>query len=537
MALDIRIVTQYIGLRNIIVTLGPLYLTYWFCVFVYRITLHPLAKFPGPKLAGATFWYEFYYDVWPTRYRYMWKIEELHRKYGPIVRINPRHIHIRDPDFLDPIYAPQGRQKRNTDPWFSIATESGMMGWSLLQTTEHQLHHVRRASLSRFFSKSAVRQLEGLVTDKIDRLVDRFAKTYRDAADPGRGVKMNLTHAIAALTMDIISSYALGGDMGNLSREEWGQDWFETFRKLGMSRPLGRQFRTFMLLSLELEPWFVRWFNPRAAAVAERAKYPMKTIQEHITAHEQDKSTEKSEGTKKMSSNNRTIFMEILDSSLPPKEKSVGRLNAEAFLVLGAGTDPTTRNLTVTLYFLLSDRKLLERVREELMTMMPRPDCPVTVAGLEALPLFSACIQEGLRLTNAVSTRSPRIAPDHEILYKNWVIPRGTPIMQSLYLLHMDPDVFPDPTKYNPQRWLEDTTLKSRYMMAFGRGSRMCLGMNLAYAELFMTIARLITRFDMEPFDVVKERDVDVDGDCFNGITRDDSPGIQVTIFKDSLLG
>lgn len=81
MALDIRIIAQWLSFRNILVTLG-LYLTCWLCVFVYRVTLHPLAKFPGPKLAGATFWYEFYYDVWPIRYQYMWKIEELHRKYG-----------------------------------------------------------------------------------------------------------------------------------------------------------------------------------------------------------------------------------------------------------------------------------------------------------------------------------------------------------------------------------------------------------------------------------------------------------------------
>lgn len=51
-----------------------------------------------------------------------------------------------------------------------------------------------------------------------------------------------------------------------------------------------------------------------------------------------------------------------------------------------------------------------------------------------------------------------------------------------------------------------------------------------------MTIARLIMRFDMEPLDVVKERDVDVIGDCFNGITRDDSPGIQAKILKDYLV-
>jgi len=40
----------------------------------------------------------------------------------------------------------------------------------------------------------------------------------------------------------------------------------------------------------------------------------------------------------------------------------------------------------------------------------------------------------------------------------------------------------------------------------------------------------------MEPYEVVKERDVDVIGDCFNGITRDDTPGIQVKILKDRLI-
>lgn len=51
-----------------------------------------------------------------------------------------------------------------------------------------------------------------------------------------------------------------------------------------------------------------------------------------------------------------------------------------------------------------------------------------------------------------------------------------------------------------------------------------------------MAVARLISRFDMEPFDVDKERDVDVVGDCFNGITHEDSPGIQARIIKDLLV-
>lgn len=48
---------------------------------VYRLYLHPLSHFPGPKLAIATYWYEFYYDV-IKRGRYTWKLKELHAQYG-----------------------------------------------------------------------------------------------------------------------------------------------------------------------------------------------------------------------------------------------------------------------------------------------------------------------------------------------------------------------------------------------------------------------------------------------------------------------
>jgi hypothetical protein len=73
---------RLLSLQNSFLVIFTLYLVYWLVVYIYRVTLHPLSKFPGPVLAGASFWYEFYYDVWPRKYRYMWKIEELHKKYG-----------------------------------------------------------------------------------------------------------------------------------------------------------------------------------------------------------------------------------------------------------------------------------------------------------------------------------------------------------------------------------------------------------------------------------------------------------------------
>ena len=54
---------------------------YIFALSIYRLYFCPVAKFPGPRLAALTFWYEFYYDV-VKRGRYTWKIRELHKTYG-----------------------------------------------------------------------------------------------------------------------------------------------------------------------------------------------------------------------------------------------------------------------------------------------------------------------------------------------------------------------------------------------------------------------------------------------------------------------
>lgn len=55
-------------------------------IVIYRLYAHPLASFPGPKLAAATFLYEFYYDVL-KRGMYIWEIERMHQEYGKPVQL------------------------------------------------------------------------------------------------------------------------------------------------------------------------------------------------------------------------------------------------------------------------------------------------------------------------------------------------------------------------------------------------------------------------------------------------------------------
>lgn len=66
---------------RMIALLGVLLLLNLVSLAFYRIYFHPLAKFPGPKLAAISRYYEGYYDAWKQG-RYIFEIEKMHRKYG-----------------------------------------------------------------------------------------------------------------------------------------------------------------------------------------------------------------------------------------------------------------------------------------------------------------------------------------------------------------------------------------------------------------------------------------------------------------------
>ena len=69
----------------IILLVLVLCLGYAICLAIYRLTLHPLAKFPGPKAAAATKWYEFYYDcVKNGGGLFSYEIDRMHERYGKV---------------------------------------------------------------------------------------------------------------------------------------------------------------------------------------------------------------------------------------------------------------------------------------------------------------------------------------------------------------------------------------------------------------------------------------------------------------------
>ena len=72
-----------------------------------------------------------------------------------------------------------------------------------------------------------------------------------------------------------------------------------------------------------------------------------------------------------------------------------------------------------------------------------------------------------------------RVAPDDDLYFKDankdWIVPKGTPMSMSARLLQMNPNIFPDPMAFKPERWLGNPRL-DKYLIAFSKGTRACLG-------------------------------------------------------------
>ncbi|OJJ75883.1 hypothetical protein ASPBRDRAFT_51587 [Aspergillus brasiliensis CBS 101740] len=166
---------------------------------LYRLFLSPLAKFPGPRLAAETGLYETYHDVIRDG-QFTWQIERLHQKYGPVVRIKPWEIHVKDPDNYNTLYSGPTR-KRNKDAWFSF------VGWprAIISTDKHALHCARRKVLGQFFKNNAILALEPLIQTNVQALCRHFRNAQ------SRGDNLELHTAFLCFTSDTISQYASFG--------------------------------------------------------------------------------------------------------------------------------------------------------------------------------------------------------------------------------------------------------------------------------------------------------------------------------------
>ncbi|KAJ2982869.1 hypothetical protein NUW58_g6352 [Xylaria curta] len=443
---------------------------------IYNLYFHPLARFPGPKLAAATHLFEFYWSIIRDG-EFIWEIERMHQQYGPIIRITPRELHISDPSFYNEIYA--GNPKRVEGDY--RFTRSTGVTQSMFAAIDHDLHQRRRSPLTKFFSKRSISDIQPIIQDKIERLIKKLQRASKD------GSVVSLTTLSAAFTADTISHYSYGVSMGCLDGEVENILTDATQAVLALSHWL-RFLPIRFTNAKKLPPALVQKFFPKAATVLQTHQTISSLALEVLNANEPKAPHE-------------NMFAALADPKLPAEERNLGRLEDEGFVILAAGTETTAYSLSVTMFYLLDNPEIFSKLYDEIKAAMPDPThCP-SLSVLEHLPLLRGVVNEGLRLSMGTLTRHPRIAPDRILQYKNWAIPAGTPCSTCTYFVHTDPEIFPNPSSFDPYRWVraaEKGQHLENHLALFLKGNRACLGINMATAEMYMLTANLVRRVKMK---------------------------------------
>ena len=324
---------------------------------------------------------------------------------------------------------------------------------------------MRRSALNNYFSRQSTDKMMYIVHERVNKLCEYYTK-MRGSDQPAKASLM-----FRALNNDIICEYAFGKSWHFIENPEWSATYFSAISNMFKASWLHREVHIVSKIGdfITLLP---EWLFPKRGAFKEWS-----TWAENLRAHIDTSMSGKFIGEK--ATDKPTIMEEYQNNKLPPDEKSPKRLFYVALMLLGAGTGTPSLAQDTALFHVLSNPTILARLKKELEEAWPDADSnPPPLAVLENLPYLRACVKESLRLVFGAMGRLQRVNPYEEMVFHDWVIPRGTPIGMTHRLMHLNEKIYPDPWKFDPERWLQGEKSKEleKYWIPFSRGSRICLG-------------------------------------------------------------
>jgi cytochrome P450 len=169
-------------------------------------------------------------------------------------------------------------------------------------------------------------------------------------------------------------------------------------------------------------------------------------------------------------------------------------LRDELMAILVAGHETTSTTMDWFMIEVLSRPAVLERLRAEIDRVVGAG--PVTVEMLDELEYLTAVINECLRLRPPVPSVGRYVARDVEIGGVH--LPAGIVVSPSIALQHRNRELWDDPLTFRPERFLEDETDKAG-LIAFGGGTRICIGKPFGLFQLQVVLATLLWRFELTP--------------------------------------
>ncbi|CAO3662610.1 unnamed protein product [Umbelopsis ramanniana] len=437
---------------------------------INTFVLDRLSGIPGPFAAKLSRFYDLKLKASGQSYLV---IDELHNKYGKVVRIGNNTVSIRDIDAVKQIY---GNERFHKSSFYSAFIFNGANN---MFATSNPVDHARyRRILAPGFSQATLDSLEDVIMDSgILALMDKWETKFAD-----KHIACNTFDEFHLLAFDILGEMAFGKsfDMIKLQHHPF-VDWLKARSK---QIPFTTTFP-----SANRYPRLLGLLFPQAA---KATKNVFSFSQQSLDTRAADKSNKRRDFTQ--------LMLEAMESEKKNNYLTIPESQVASIMLIVAGTDTTSNSMTFISFLLAKHPKVQERLLEELVQAMPDRMSTLRYrdAKKDQLPYLWAVIMEVTRLYPSVPGGLPRVTPKGGEVIGGQFIPGGTIVEVPPWSIQHDASVFEEPFEFKPERWLvDDTDELSRHHLLFSYGPRMCAGKNLAMMEMTLTMAHMFRRYEV----------------------------------------
>lgn len=447
--------------------------TYWLVVFAYRILLHPLRKYPGPFLAKLTEGYAGYYA---GLQRLHLVTQRNHRKYGSVVRIAPNRLVFNSAKALRDIYDNERVVKSRV-----YLVTLGFTGTvNVFSVIDRVAHRSKRKLIGAGVSERAMREFEPTMASQIDIFLKQIVESSR------KSEAVNVSTRCKRLTMDVIGLLAFGYPMKTQTEER--------YRTLHAGIEASNAHNNVLM----------QWPRLQSRAIAYPLHYLTLSAQKQAFELIEDMiKTRTTEGK----DSRRDLYAQVADQLETNPEFRHSDIWSEALFLIPAGGDTTAAGISALLFYLARHPECYHKLGEEIRTAFASSGDIHGGPQLSNCQYLRACIDEALRISSPVNgTLWRELAADDDgstpFVVDGHVIPKGVQVGVNLYTLHHNPEYFPNPYAFKPERWLSGDEAEIRRMKEafapFQIGYRGCAGKPMAYLEASLVVAKLFWYFDFE---------------------------------------
>lgn len=355
-----------------------------------------------------------------------------------------------------------------------------------LTAVDKKKHGKKRRVISQGFSDAALKGHEDVVIQQIQQLCNQLRMTEDGKTVPAGewAPARNMAKWSDYFTFDVMSNIIFGVPWSTL-RSPTYRFVPEVIEKSNVRIGTISQAPELMLFRLD------KYLFP--AAIAARDRFIL-FIGEMIA-----------EGIKVAKQSHKGVFALLTnakdpETGLPLKMKE---LAGESATLIVAGTDTSSTALAACFFYLCHHPDAYNRAAAEIRSTFENPEDIHMGPKMAQCKYLRACIDEAMRMSPSAASALWREAEGKGAMVDGQFIPGGVDVGTCIYSIHHNPEYYPQPFSYIPERWLKDDTSPVRgqgnpsaAFNPFSIGPRSCIGKSLAYVELHLTLAHVLLAFD-----------------------------------------